>query len=292
MLATAAFANYQTMNGYEALKKTLLNWNAYSNCTADMNFTVSADGVELASNSEYVEIDSANKQKFSQSEVNSMNSEGWTDKAWYDGNKYYFWDSNTGEYYGWENDVYMTSSIMGISLTGNEKTDQKMIKFMELLADTVVGDLRNNFVCIEDNEDNAVYEVNLTSIQIPELINAGLGVMTSGMTSSYSDMDAEYIGDETKAFLSLGDDPVVESVKCKFDVAKDNTINSLEAEVVFAGTDTRGQNHTLSVNGNIKITNKGTTKVQMLDVNANNVKFYNDNGYVEDEYTVDTESAE
>ena len=117
---------------------------------------------------------------------------------------------------------------------------------MELAADTVVGDLRNNFVCTEDSGYYTSYTVSLDSVQIPELINAGLGVLftltnnedehftykdENGNDHKFSD-NPERMEYYTKL---LGNDPVVDNGTLDYTVDKSGLLHDGKATVIFAG---------------------------------------------------------
>ena len=64
---------------------------------------------------------------------------------------------------------------------------QKGIRFMELLADTMVGDLKNNVVLVGGEDGAKDYTVNISGTQVPEVVNAGLSmIFTSYNSNSYN----------------------------------------------------------------------------------------------------------
>lgn len=287
ILSTAAFANYQTANGYEALKKSLLNPPQYENYTMNFDFSVSSDGNDFTSASILQEFDNTSELSHTKELSSSFDSGEYTYESWrQDGMD--IWRSVDGEYTG-VNDTVFSGGLSSFGFSGNEETDKKIIKFLELLSDTLVGDLKNNFVCIEDGEDTATYEVNLTSVQIPELVNAGLGAVFS-MQNYYYDTSEYYetteLTESDKVFQNLGSDPRVDSVQCKFTVNKDNTLKNGDMTVVFAGADKNGTSHNFTINTSLAFSNVGTTTVQKLDLNSVNVDFL-DTDYTDTEAVID-----
>ena len=84
-----------------------------------------------------------------------------------------------------------TSEDMGSSyaqsLLGIDPEDEmstRMIRFAEIAADTVVGDLKNNFVEVGKKDGSTLYQVEVAKEQVPSLINAGLSVLAYGMSDS------------------------------------------------------------------------------------------------------------
>lgn len=68
-----------------------------------------------------------------------------------------------------------------------------MVNFVELIADTMIGDLKNNIIYVSGDDNSSTYEMNLDAIQIPEVANAGLSAMFSGNIANSDDDSDPYI---------------------------------------------------------------------------------------------------
>ena len=72
----------------------------------------------------------------------------------------------------------------------------KMVKFLSVFADTVVGDLKNNVVLVNDEDGIRSYSLDVTADQVPALISAGLDLVLAQENTtnyvSYEDYDASY----------------------------------------------------------------------------------------------------
>lgn len=283
ILGTAAFANYQTANGYEALKKSLLNLPSYENYTMDVEASISADGKQLQASDMTVQADAASELMYSSS-LGTYSDSQYTDKSWYQDGKRIHYDSESDSYSGYSTNF--VQPLTGANFSSDEKANKNVTRFVELMADTIVGDLKNNFVCLEDGEETSTYEVNLSAIQIPELINAGLAAMCSVSADGW---DTSEMPEDTKALVSMGDNPLVESAKCTFTVNKDNSIKNIDAEVVFAGVGDDGQRHDVTVSGKLDISNVGTTTVEKLDTSKVNIHFWDEDEFPN--YAVTTEGV-
>ena len=44
-----------------------------------------------------------------------------------------------------------------------------MVNFVELIGDTMIGDLKNNIIYVSGDDNSSTYEMNLDAIQIPEV---------------------------------------------------------------------------------------------------------------------------
>ena len=87
-------------------------------------------------------------------------SENYEDHSHY----YYNYTNSAGEQDGFiRHDDYPgdpATNLLGVS-DEDRGTFDKVVRFMELAADTVVGDLRNDFVCTEDTDDHTSYSITL-----------------------------------------------------------------------------------------------------------------------------------
>ena len=72
----------------------------------------------------------------------------------------------------------------------DKESMNRAYKFIEAGIDTIVGDLKNNFVLTGSTRDSSTYHVSISNYQIPELINAGLAFFayesTTDMQDSYN----------------------------------------------------------------------------------------------------------
>ncbi len=79
------------------------------------------------------------------------------------------------------------TSVFGIS---SEDLNTAEMRFMEMLLDVMVGDLKNN-VTMSSDGDTRIISGTLTAAQIPELVNAGLDALTSVSMSGRTYSDSE-----------------------------------------------------------------------------------------------------
>ena len=126
------------------------------------------------------------------------------------------------------------------------------------MADTLVGDLKNNIVYVSGDDNSSTYEIKLEGIQIPELVNAGLSAMFSSMNqySSYNEDDV---------FLKLGTDPVVKSASLTFTVDREGRLLDETGTFTLAGFGEDGASHEACVTETLKI-DYGTAKPEKIDI--------------------------
>ena len=154
VFTTAAFANYSTSNGYDSLKKSLWGVMESKNFTADFNVAMRFDGNDEDSMQSHYEFDADGKKSYSKnSGVNSNGSE-YGYERWEDASKSVSAQED-GTYLVFDNTDYGFGSMLE-GFGGNEESGRKVFRFLELCADTVIGDLRNNvnYIGEEDGRPN------------------------------------------------------------------------------------------------------------------------------------------
>lgn len=276
LFSGAAFASYNTSNGYSVLKKSLINTLKATNYTLSSQFSLSLDDTELV----YSSID----EKYTD-ENGGMMMQKYSERSY---------EYNDGAEYGYTNYQNRQMSMQidsdggafiydGVSLYNNDyfsrtlnggidmedKTAQKTIRFIELLADSLIGDIKNNFVYVSGDDTSDTYELKLSTVQIPELFNAGISAMFSTINDSYENTTSSY----DNPFLCLGTEPVIDSVQCTFTVDKEGKITNGVFSASLAGTNDDGKLHKATAECKINISDYGNTTVEIPDISSLNVVY-------------------
>ena len=185
ILAVSAGAAFGSVNGYstykEAVKSLALKTD---NVTMKGGVKATLDGKEFLSSSAEMALDGKNQS----SHVTSTDVTGQTEDRYYsdiDGtyttfnvdSKYY------SEYTVQQSDEDETdsSNLMGVSM--DDEMAKRTINFMEIAADTVMGDLKNNFVQMGKDGDKTQYQIEISKDQVPSLVNAGLSLFAYSVAS-------------------------------------------------------------------------------------------------------------
>ncbi|MGN0181087.1 MAG: hypothetical protein ACI4DP_01530 [Candidatus Ornithomonoglobus sp.] len=276
MLTTAAVASYQTANGYDALKKSILGTIDYTNCTVSAVMSMGLDGEEILKLEGLHELALDGGIAHTSTSSALSGAEPYRTDVYYCGGRQYSLAKSTNPSAG-ENEYYSYSyprtkpNLWDVE-TEDRETANKMIRFMELASDTVVGDLRNNFVCTDDSDDSASYSITLDSVQIPELVNAGLSMLFS-MENSYAQGSVAYTdengntvtedidrsqdpSDSTYYTALMGNDPILDNMTMNYTVNKDGTFRDGTMTVAFTGN-----GHTMTFNISCDISDVGTTAI-------------------------------
>lgn len=182
VLAGATFASYSTSNGYDVAKTAVKGLMKNENYTANMTEKISLDGKEISSDTLKELYDrngdvKINKEnKISSYDYNSEYREWVQDdtniisSTHYDGEKTTLVEENASEYlnlFGGFDKFYTEDA-------NEDKRNQKMVNFVELIGDTMIGDLKNNIIYVSGDDNSSTYEMNLDAIQIPEVANCRL----------------------------------------------------------------------------------------------------------------------
>ncbi len=188
VLSTAVYANYDNASGYgnykKAIKKIIFE---EENFTAEMEMSIEIDGKVLAKQYQLIKVEDGRKMTSNYSEDLNVATGDYsksTGNTTYENEKMFISHSSPRNTSGVEETYYYRdkkgdSSAFSKTLIPNDDTSRKGVRFTELLADTLIGDLKNNVVLVSNDEDSKVYTVNLSRQQIPELINAGLSAIAA-----------------------------------------------------------------------------------------------------------------
>ena len=172
ILAVSATAAFGSVNGYskykEAVKALALETD---NFTANGTLKMICDGKEVVHVTENYAKDSTGTHEEYDTILNGT-------RTWFDVNDRYYYQSE------YETD----SSSLGGNLLGVDQDDEmarRMVNFMEIAADTVVGELKNNFVQVGKEDGSTLYQVEIAKNQVPSLVNAGLSLFAYSVGQSH-----------------------------------------------------------------------------------------------------------
>ena len=253
-LSTAAFASYTSSNGYDVLKKAVIDTLDTPNYTLKYDVSLKADDKVLDTESRCEQFDKPNGALY----IEDKNGDYRYIKCVIP-DEGYAYDSGCDEngnmlYYKYSADTYWSGGTL--SFDKNDKTAAKYIRFGELFVDTFVGDLKNNFILTSQTDDEKTYQITLSSVQVPEIVNAGFGVIYANVMEY---IDEEHMTDEEKAVKQMGENPTVKNASLKFVVDKNNKITDAKIVGVL-----EGNGHTMTLEVNANLTDIGTTVPQEI----------------------------
>lgn len=180
LLSVSVFAAYGSASGYGKYKEAITSLvTDTENATFKFSETYIYDGEVVYKNVGLTKLDGSNGSTHTKavSKNGDYNYENWYSSV--NGQAIQF--AGGDDYFNtWDGDVFCGP------FGGNEYSD-KIVKFASLFADTVLGDLKNNFVLVSSENGLHSYTLDLTADQMPALINAGLDLILAS-----NDMDTGY----------------------------------------------------------------------------------------------------
>jgi hypothetical protein len=270
ILAGSAFANYSTANGYDVYKKGIKSLIGQQNYTLNASATIIGDGetlLEATLSEKYdrngeVILNRAEKTKDITSDIDEHENR----EIIQGGKRYYYYsgmDKDWVSYNVYEGDT--NRGALDMIAPEDKDTADKVVRFVELLTDTVVGDLKNNFVYIFDTENGgAKYSISLDSIQIPELINAGISAMCS--LNKYDMEESDYYNslEPIDPAYYLYHNAAIKSVSSDFEVDGEGRLTNNVITVSIESED----GHSMEMKFELKLSDFGTTVPEAMDPNV------------------------
>lgn len=190
---------------YEILKKALLDALTYRNVTMEARGSVTVNGeIYEEQKSSFIAGDESYLEYTFDKNGNPDGYRYYSEKL--DIHPDYFGMDGTQWYsayvkgegpYSYSNNNYNSFAV----LTPEDRKSTQM-RFMELLADVLVGDLKNNITMSLDGGTRLI-QGTLTEAQIPELVKAGIDVLIEEAEDVHYDwretvVDGKYICEETR----------------------------------------------------------------------------------------------
>ena len=202
ILAVSAGAAFGSVNGYstykEAVKALALKTD---NVTMQGSMKATLDGKEFVSMTGEMAIDGKNKSSHViSSEFGGQKNESYdttignTD-TWFNADSKYYRE------YTYDNDQTAEDRNNLLGVSADDEMSKRMVNFMEIAADTVMGDLKNNFVQLGKDGDKTQYQIEISKDQVPSLVNAGLSLFAYSVAADegsdwgvyYEDYDASVL---------------------------------------------------------------------------------------------------
>ena len=259
-LSATTFAD--TGSGYGDYKAAVEATMLAKNATVSAQYEVTDKGVIILSGNSTQKLDNKNKSSKTSITVDGMTK------------------------------AFETSAANGTSITkadgkyfsinkGNEKfhkgqsenltTSSSTVKLAEMLADTLVGDVKNQFV-----KEGQTISVNLEGAQIPELVRLALsaaGEHSNSMQASKNN-DEQGPAESMKPMMDIM--PKLSNINVKsiamVATVEGDTLKDNEFTVVITGTDANGVSQEIALKINAKITDVGNTKTDAIDTTGQEVK--------------------
>ena len=258
-MSLTAFAS--SGSGYESYKGAVKSTIFAKNATVNAQFEVKDNGSIILTGDSNIKLDNENCSSKTNLTVNKTSKVLETSK-----------DNGTiikntdGKYYITKKGSEQPNKNEKENFSASSST----VKLAEMVADTLAGDVKNQFV-----KDGQTINVNLTGAQIPELARLAL----SAAVENTGRIGDKHQGNDASLKSLMDKLPKLSNIDIKsIDMTATvdgNILKSNKVTVVITGVDANGVAHELSVMLNGEITNVGSTKIDTIDTTGKNVQTIN-----------------
>ena len=223
VLGMAVFANFDNANGYGVVKEAAKNtFFSSDNVTADINVSADLEGSNLFGGKALIKKDAGGDVKM-QTSSQSYDETGTlvdTDNLMtiQDGYRLSSYTYNTDEGPETHKTKYkMSDRDISEELFTNTEVLDKQIGFLETLADTLIGDIKNNIVLTDSNDGNRTYTINMTGEQLPKYMTAAFSLFNASLRANYENsneiFDEENVNIQTMSEMFLNkNEPYVNTI--------------------------------------------------------------------------------
>ena len=183
VLAVSAVAAFGSVNGYgnykTAVKTLALETD---NVSASGTYTMTYDGQTVMKGEVDLACDGANQSSHTAlySGDGTQGNESWDTTL----NGVNTWFNSDEDHYYTAQAKRVKSGHGLLDVGGDDEFAQRVVTLMEMGADTVMGDLKNNVVEIDVKDGIYTYQLDISNSQVPPLVNAALSVMAYAVTDS------------------------------------------------------------------------------------------------------------
>lgn len=258
-MSITAFASLGS--GYESYKGAVKSTIFAKNATVNAHFEVKDNGSIILTGDSNIKLDNENSSSKTNFTVDKISKVLETSK-----------DNGTiiknadGKYYITKKGSEQANKNERENLSASSST----VKLAEMVADTLAGDVKNQFV-----KDGQTINVNLTGAQIPEIARLAL----SAAVENTGRIGDKHQGNDASLKSLMDKLPKLSNIDIKsIDMAATvdgNTLKSNKVTVVITGEDANGVAHEISLMLNGEITNVGSTKIDTIDTTGKNVQTIN-----------------
>lgn len=261
LLALSATAFASSSSGYESYKTAVKSIITTENATIDAQYEVKDNGTVIFSGDTVEKLDNANRSTKTSATVDGISKTYESSNA--DGNLIM---NDDGKYY----QVNKADNKKGNNKKEKFSESSSSVKLAELVTDTLVGDVKNQFV-----KDGDTISVNLEGGQIPELAKLAVSAAAEEGSREKDRSNNDKTGHDESFKSAMNKMPSLSNIDVKSismtatvdgDTLKDNKITA-----VITGTDANGTSHEVTITLNAKVSDLGNTKADSIDVTGKEV---------------------
>jgi hypothetical protein len=260
LLSVTVVASANGASGYQTYKDAIKNIVTTKNATITTAFSVKDNGNTTISGTGVEKLEGTNNSSDTKITIGNTTKDVETSSV--NGQTIV---KDGGNYYSRAGNDKMRNVNMEKKFDGSSSKT----KLGEMVLDTLVGDVKNQFVV-----DGDTISVNLEGAQIPELAKLAISAATEDVNNKKSDNKGVVGKDGLKD--ALKNIPKLKNVDIKSLslTAKVNgsTLTDNSFKIVITGDDENGVLHEFEVSANTTITDVNSTKADSIDTTGKNVQ--------------------
>lgn len=229
VLAVSAAAAFGSANGYAAYKDALLSLALEEeNFTAKGSLSVKMDSAEVVAADLAYAQDGVNRSSRMTGHQGSTTYDQYNTtlngvNTWFNGDSQLYYEAQVSR-----------EATTLLSYDKNDEMSSRLVNFLSIAADTVMGDLKNNFVQIGSQDGKDLYQVAISGSQVPSLVNAGLSLVAYECAGGGDAYDNVCYENDTKTRLAYYEKTTGETLSQEF---KNNILNGYSDEWYLANQD-------------------------------------------------------
>lgn len=264
LLITSVASFAATGSGYQALKKSFKATALLNNATIQTEAQLKDNGKIIMSGSTMMMSSNMQSPNANHYSYNQVVIDGQTHISENSINERQMISRIDDEYTSYTLGPARQDEMMSYSEAFDENSST--MKFAELVVDTLVGDIKNQFV-----KDGDIISVNLESAQIPELARLGISAVFENVKSS---AESDNMNEATSAVFKTI--PQMETINVQAinfqSKIEDNILTDTDTHVVITGTDINGTFHEIEIDLTSKMSDIGSTVPKTVDTTGKDVK--------------------
>jgi len=260
LLSVTVVASANGDSGYETYKSAAKNIASTDNATFSTSFEVKDNGNINTSGTSVEKLENSNNSSITNIKIGDVTKE--TETSRIDGKSIVKDGEN---YYSRDN----TSKAKNVRMEKKFDASSSRAKLGEMVLDTLVGDVKNQFVV-----DGDTISVNLEGAQIPELAKLAISAASEEANNKKDNNKGEAGKDGLKEALKSIPNLKNIDVKSLSMTAKvdGSTLTDNSFKIVITGDDESGVSHEIEVSTDTAISGVNSTKADSIDTTGKQVQ--------------------
>jgi len=260
LLSVTVVASANGASGYETYKSAAKNIASTDNATFSTSFEVKDNGNINTSGTSVEKLENSNSSSITNIKIGDVTKE--TETSRIDGKSIVKDGEN---YYSRDN----TSKAKNVRMEKKFDASSSRAKLGEMVLDTLVGDVKNQFVV-----DGDTISVNLEGAQIPELAKLAISAASEEANNKKDNNKGEAGKDGLKEALKSIPNLKNIDVKSLSMTAKvdGSTLTDNSFKIVITGDDESGVSHEIEVSTDTAISGVNSTKADSIDTTGKQVQ--------------------